>query len=264
MTIEQIIALLGITIIFGIIVFVFSYYSTIGMNFQFETNQHIIDNLILNGKIASLINEFNKCGFSLLGVFSEKTSISSSKSITLFSEKWKAFGIINKNGKRLISAFYTPFENGEVLLTSNGLFPAINTKECLVETSNNLEIGKLLEMHKIRLQTLVEEGAKPYNSFSMESRIASARLFYSNRSIRKWQSVSLLKAFIKSTAILTVLSFSILMIYIFAATHDFRPPTWRFGWKLFTPDDGSFSVLMPQKPNEKIDGNLHTYTSQDA
>jgi hypothetical protein len=264
MSIYQIETYVTILVLLGTVIIAIILYSQNSMIIKYETNHRKIDHYLFNNRNITLLNEFNNYGFTLLGVSSEKTPFNTNNSISLASERLKSFGTINKSGNHYYCTLFTPFITGEVIMTSNGKLPTIKDNDCIVESINTSEIGKIIDLHTIHLQSFTVKGLVPFGSFTKETRIESAKLFHSNRIINQWRTISLVKSFLRKTLIVAAIFITIFLLFVMAMSFDIRPPAWKYGWQPIKTNDGSFTILMPQTPNEMINGNLHTYISQDT
>jgi hypothetical protein len=259
--------LLGLTIItvlLGIVIFASVFFYPSGIRFQFVSAGRAVENLLCNGKVAKLIQEFGNLGFANLGVFSEETLFGKALSITSASEQARSFGLIRKQGAKIIYSFYTPFVGGEVLLTANGYFPRIRKQDCLIEAIPGSDVEKLFATHNKRLQALTAGGSIPFDAFTQASRMDAARLFYSKWAVRRWMSSLVLKTMLLGAFVVFVLPFAAVLAFILATTIDLRSPEQRFGWETYPPAQGAFSVLMPRNPSVASDGYRHTIISEDG
>jgi hypothetical protein len=80
--------------------------------------------------------------------------------------------------------FLTPFQSGEIVLTSNGHFPELESGDLSLRVLKEASPQELLDAHSHRISAFLEKGSRPFESWTQSSRVEATRLFYRNPSIQ--------------------------------------------------------------------------------
>jgi hypothetical protein len=140
--------------------------------------------LVLNRKLDQEIQEFSKIiesiNFVKIGIKVEKPHLwrKAQREISLASQQNQTFASIFTQNNKVYYYFYTPFTDGHVVLTANGVFPAITTDNLLQSAVAGSEPVDLMEIHKKQVEQFIMKGSRPFNIFDQESRIKATYQYY--------------------------------------------------------------------------------------
>ncbi|MEW5870269.1 MAG: hypothetical protein AB1894_13420 [Chloroflexota bacterium] len=234
-----------------------------GMRFRFEPGTSLLDVILRDRRGKLIVRELEKSGFTLLGVLSESAMlIPAIKSLVFASTEHKSFVSIAAPTRKAVTCFFTPFQEGQVLLTADGYFKKINTKDCVVQVLPRASVQQLLEAHQARQQAFEEAGATAYSDYSQAARLQTCEMIYANPSIQRFMRWNLLTTFGLSIGIAVI--FALVSVgVIIASTIDFRSFFPKLGWQTYSSAGGGFSVAMPVTPFEEVSGNTHTLSASD-
>ncbi len=234
-----------------------------GMRFRFEQGLSHLETLLRNKRVKQVTKDLESLGYSLLGVFSESAIfVPTVKSVVYASAEHKAFVSIASPTVKAYTCFFTPFTDGEVLLTADGYFKKIDTEDCAVQVLSRASIKQLFEAHQKRLQDFEAAGANPFAEYTQATRLQTFRMIYANPSIQRWMRWNMLRTLGLSLGVAGI--FSVLCVAVFILTTiDFRSFFPLIGQQSFQSAEGGFSISMPHSPTEETSGNTHTFTARD-
>ncbi len=142
-----------------------------------------------------LVASIESLGFSQLGVRVEKPPLWAAgiRGFSLASAREQAFASIAVIRRQVVYYFYTPFNDGKVVLTANAAFPVMNgdqIRQSAIAASGPLD---LLAAHHKLVEDFRSQGSVPYSDYTQDSRIRATYQYYKVDAVRRrmrWAGLS--------------------------------------------------------------------------
>jgi hypothetical protein len=140
-----------------------------------------------NPRAQKIADELRELGFVPLGIKREwRPPMKPMKGICFVSEETKTFADIVNYEKDAFLYFYTPFQDGKVVLTMDTdrfAFP-IETKTFIQSGAKVDGAGQLMVNHVERVNRFIDEGSAPYDIFDQKSRLEATLAYYRAPEVR--------------------------------------------------------------------------------
>jgi len=137
--------------------------------------------------VADLAAKITALGFKELGVKVEKFPLwgSRSEELSFALPSAQAFAVITVYRNTATYHFYTPFNGGQVVITSPGSFRKIESAEFVSDIVRDTDdAGAVLARHRENVADFVSRGLTPYQEYTRESRLESTSLYYNSKPLR--------------------------------------------------------------------------------
>jgi hypothetical protein len=204
LTTEQIMILIGAVILLfpvaratvpGIVLLVLP----TAIRWEFENGPKALERHASTAAVRELLERLKQLAFTPLGVKIEYWPFGSKiRELALGSREARSFASIPvvKHLPQLYYYYYTPFEDGAIALTANGLFHSTERSDYIISVIPGTTPRELLLMHEEAVSKLTGAGHRPLREYTQESRLEATGLFHasihSKRRLRFAGFVSLL------------------------------------------------------------------------
>jgi hypothetical protein len=130
--------------------------------------------------IKPRVEKLEALGFTSIGLMLEKPPLwsKSSRELVLVSSEHKIIASIGFRGLKLSYFFYTPFEDGQVVVTAYNCFRNFIKPDFLTSEVKSGDLDEMLESHKKDVDDLVAKGYIPLKEYTRESVIRATNLYY--------------------------------------------------------------------------------------
>ena len=131
--------------------------------------------------VCELLERLRQLAFTPLGIKVELQPLGSKfRELALASREAKSFAsiLVVKHLPRLYYYYYTPFEDGAIVLTANGLFRSTELPDYIISAIPGTTPRELLLFHKADIDKMIDAGHRPFSEFTQESRVDATGLFY--------------------------------------------------------------------------------------
>jgi hypothetical protein len=153
------------------------------LRWEFEEGSEALQGQVGTAEIRELMERLRQLTFTPLGVKIEYLPFGSKiREFALGSREAKSFAsiLLVKHLPRLYYYYYTPFEDGAVVLTANGLFRPTERAEYIISVIPGATPRELLVMHKEAVDKLIDTGHRLFRDYTRESRLEATGLFYAS------------------------------------------------------------------------------------
>jgi hypothetical protein len=130
--------------------------------------------------IKPVVDKLEALGFTQLGLMVEKTPLwgKGSRELVMVSSKDRIIAILGLRGPLLSYYFYTPFEDGQVVVTAHNCFKNFVKPDFVTSEIKSGDLDEMLESHQKDVADFVAKGYVPFHEYSRESVIMATNLYY--------------------------------------------------------------------------------------
>jgi hypothetical protein len=169
-----------------------------GFRFYFDSNPNASITRIHKREVTRIADELVSLGFNYIGVKIEKFPLwgGSIKQLSFASEKNCAFATIYISWYMVSYYFYTPFKDGQYVLTAYNSFQDMNRKNYIIARLKSNDSQNGLELHKNNVQVFRNKGFIPYHEYSKQSRLQASDAYYQSSIARsQWRIAGAISCF---------------------------------------------------------------------
>ncbi len=158
----------------------------------FHKNPDKLINKKKKQEVQELIDKIEVLGFIKIGIKIEKAPLwgKAVQEVALASKKDKVFASVFVRRGKVFCYYYTPFVDGQAVLTANGAFPAITSDELLLSAIASAKPEDLLAMHHKQVEAFYGKGFSPYQDYTQDSRVKATYQYYNTKPIRKYMRLA--------------------------------------------------------------------------
>lgn len=187
---------------------IYSYFVIKTKRFKFIESNEITNHKLFNEECNKLKDKLESLGFSFLGIKLEsnlfpRRRIETYEFISLDKPIFATIGFSNDKPDYY---FYTPFNDGGVVLTSKDVFYNVEIGNFSLIKVEKDSLYDVLLIHQNKVQEFKYKGIDTYNSLTKQSRLEATKGFYENNNFLDLYK----KAMYKPTVSLII--YSILLI----------------------------------------------------
>jgi hypothetical protein len=146
------------------------------------------DNSIITERedLQNIISKIKALGFEYIGIKVEKPPLwrAPIQEIALGSIEALSFASVFYRGKKVVYYFFTPFHDGQIVLTANMGFSQINQDDVIQFSTAIEEPSKSLEEHKKNIVSFIVKGYSPFTEYTEQTRIDATNLYYKSKIIK--------------------------------------------------------------------------------
>jgi len=147
--------------------------------FWFEAGPESIAGAELAPATQSLISELTRLGFVPLGTKAEKFPFRRTNSLDFASKERQTYAsLIGYRGERPHCYFYTPFEDGSVVLTSDFPHDGAQADGFIHSGSSGATPDAVLADHRQRVESMTRPGRQPCRTYDQSARLRATAAYY--------------------------------------------------------------------------------------
>jgi hypothetical protein len=130
--------------------------------------------------IKPKVEKLESLGFSQLGLMREKPPLwaKSSRELVLVSAADKTIASLGFRGLKLSYYLYTPFSDGEVVITAYNCFRNFVKPDFVTSEIKSGDLDEMMESHKNDVAAFAAKGYVPFNEYTRDSVIKATNLYY--------------------------------------------------------------------------------------
>jgi hypothetical protein len=156
-------------------------------HFYFEDNLSEAKDEKRQELVRPIIEKMEALGFKSLGVMLEKQPLwaKTTREIALSSSQDKIFASIGFRHNEPSYFFYTPFTEGQVVITAYNAFRHFRKDNFVSTVVSSGEPSEMLEEHKKLVKEFIDKGYSPLQDYSRESLIDATNQYYQSPHTRQ-------------------------------------------------------------------------------
>ena len=137
--------------------------------------------------VQKLISELKANNFEYIGIKVEKPLLWRPlvEEVSLRSIEAQTFASIFINKRKARYYFFTPFTEGQIVLTTNSSFPIVNNDEIIQSRVALDEPKQVLTIHRNCVDLFIEKGHTPFKEYTKQTRIDATNMYYGSNFVRK-------------------------------------------------------------------------------
>jgi hypothetical protein len=142
--------------------------------------------------VQHLSEQLEALGFLKLGIKIEKPPLweKAGRELAFASIKARAFASIFVIKNKTTCYFYTPFSEGQVVLTANDGFTGVATGNFMQSVVASADLEELLGIHQKRVEAFCTKGFTTFQEYTRETRIIATSQYYNSHQVRRLMRTS--------------------------------------------------------------------------
>jgi hypothetical protein len=165
---------------------------------KFESSAKEVDPADYPEQTQKLLGDLEELGFRPLGVRSERRPFVYVRGLDYANREGQTFASLHAGTSGLESGrasyyFYTPYEDGAVMITSSAPIPPFETDTFFHGGFNGRTPRELYELHRKKADKMTRKGHQPYDEYDCDTRIRATHAYYDNPGSRQMSHAAFMK-----------------------------------------------------------------------
>jgi hypothetical protein len=165
---------------------------------KFESDAEEVDPDEYPEQTRKLLGELEELGFQLLGVRSERRPFVYVRGLDYAHPEGQTFASLRAGMNGLESGrasyyFYTPYEDGAVMITSSAPIPPFETVNFFHGGFPDRTPSELYALHRKKADKMTRKGHQPYHEYDRDARIRATHAYYDNPGSRQMSHAAFMK-----------------------------------------------------------------------
>jgi hypothetical protein len=155
--------------------------------FYFDDNPQVPIRETSREALGPVTERLAALGFTQLGLLIEKPPLwaRGSRELSLASTEAKTIVSLGMRGLRPAYFFYTPFEEGQVLITAYNSFKNFKSEDFIITVVDTADLDEMMNIHKRKIEEFQQKGFRPFQTFDRDSVIRATYFYYASRRARR-------------------------------------------------------------------------------